>query len=114
MILRWICLGCLAAALAGCALQPRPPEIGYLPPSAPPGMPRSALVRQPAFLVWGNVVDRLQQEEGLALAGDDAEGRTSFGASAGQDRRRQAKKSEDSDHGRPRTSCALTRIQEKG
>jgi hypothetical protein len=73
MILRWICLGCLAAALAGCARQPRPPEIGYLPPSAPPGMPRSALVRQPAFLVWGNVVDRLQQEEGLAVEELDEE-----------------------------------------
>jgi hypothetical protein len=73
MILRWICLGCLAAALASCARSPPPPEIGYLPPSAPPGTPRSALVRQPAFLVWGNVVDRLQQEEGLALEELDEE-----------------------------------------
>lgn len=73
MILRWICLGWLAAALAACARQPAPPEIGYLPPSAPPGMPRSALVRQPDFLVWGNVVDRLQQEEGLNLEELDEE-----------------------------------------
>jgi hypothetical protein len=74
MILRWICLGCLAAALAACTRQPPPREIGYLPPSTPPGAPRSALVRQPAFLVWGNVVDRLQQEEGLAIEELDEEG----------------------------------------
>jgi hypothetical protein len=73
MIFRWICLGWLAAALAACARQPSPPEIGYVPPSAPPGMPRSALVRQPDFLVWGNVVDRLQQDERLSIEELDEE-----------------------------------------
>lgn len=61
MLARLLHLGLLVAALAACA-QPEPPDLDYLPPSGPVAEIPSPLVRQPPSLVWGNVVDRLQQE----------------------------------------------------
>lgn len=52
-------------SLAGCA-SPRAPALEYLPPSGEPAAVRSAVVQQSPWLVWGNLLDRLQQQ-GLAL-----------------------------------------------
>jgi hypothetical protein len=51
----------LLAGFAGCA-TPEPPELDYLPPSGQPAVERSAFVRQQPWLVWGNVLDHLQQQ----------------------------------------------------
>lgn len=48
------------ACLAGCG-APRTPELEYLPPSGRPAADRSAVVQQGAWLVWGNILDHLQQ-----------------------------------------------------
>jgi hypothetical protein len=56
----------LVPALAACG-TPERPELDYLPPSGAPAAGRSALVQQQPWLVWGNLVDRLQQQ-GLQLA----------------------------------------------
>jgi hypothetical protein len=55
----------LVPALAGCGTPDRP-ELDYLPPSGEPAGARSALVQQQPWLVWGNLVDSLQQR-GLQL-----------------------------------------------
>jgi hypothetical protein len=55
-------LGLIMLALGGCA-TPRPPEIGYLAPTGVPPAARSAVIAQPAELVFGNLVDRLQQAD---------------------------------------------------
>jgi hypothetical protein len=49
------------AGAAGCA-TPDPPELDYLPPSGQPAAERSAFVRQQPWLVWGNILDHLQQQ----------------------------------------------------
>jgi hypothetical protein len=54
-------LALMIACLVGCA-APRTPELDYLPPSGEPASDRSAFVQQRPWLVWGNVVDHLQQE----------------------------------------------------
>jgi hypothetical protein len=54
------------AGIASCR-----PELGYLPPSGQPAADRSAFVRRPAWLVWGNILDYLQQR---VLAFDEAAG----------------------------------------
>ena len=54
----------IALGLLGCA-TPRPEapaEIGYLAPTGLPPSARSSVVQQPASLVLGNLVDRLQQD----------------------------------------------------
>jgi hypothetical protein len=51
----------LLAGFAGCA-APDPPELDYLPPSGQPAAARSAFVRQQPWLVWGNILDHLQQQ----------------------------------------------------
>jgi hypothetical protein len=58
------------AGIASCA-GPDRPELGYLPPSGQPAADRSAFVRRPAWLVWGNILDYLQQR---VLAFDEAAG----------------------------------------
>jgi hypothetical protein len=50
----------LLAGAASCA-APDPPELGYLPPSGEPATTRSAFVQQQPWLVWGNILDHLQQ-----------------------------------------------------
>lgn len=62
MLARPLCLALLMVALAACAREPSGPELDYLPPSGPIAATPSPLVRQPPGLVWGNIVDRLQQE----------------------------------------------------
>jgi hypothetical protein len=65
----------LASGLGACASGPtRPPEIGYVPPSGPPIGARTAVVGQDAALVWGNLVDRLQQSDFAITAADESEG----------------------------------------
>lgn len=65
----------LASGLGACASSPpRPPEIGYVPPSGPPIGARTAVVGQEARLVWGNLLDRLQQSDFAITAADEAEG----------------------------------------
>jgi len=51
----------LLACAAGCATS-KPPELDYLPPSGQPAAERSAFVREPPWLVLGNLLDHLQQQ----------------------------------------------------
>jgi hypothetical protein len=62
------------AGIAGCA-APDPPELDYLPPSGQPAADRSAFVRQPPWLVWGNILDHLQQQGARVTDVDEAAGR---------------------------------------
>jgi hypothetical protein len=55
----------------GCA-APDTPDLGYLPPSGHPAADRTAFVRQQAWLVWGNILDHLQQR---VVAFDEAAGK---------------------------------------
>jgi hypothetical protein len=57
----------LVPALAACGTPDRP-ELDYLPPSGAPPASRSAFVQQQPWLVWGNLLDHLQQQQGLQLA----------------------------------------------
>jgi hypothetical protein len=50
----------IGASVGGCG-SPDVPELGYLPPSGQPVADRSAVVRQPTWLVWGNILDHLNQ-----------------------------------------------------
>ncbi len=53
-----------ALGLGACASEPPPPpQVGYLAPSGPPPAARSAMIQQSRELVFGNVVDRLQQSD---------------------------------------------------
>jgi hypothetical protein len=52
--------------LAACGTPDRP-ELDYLPPSGAPAASRSAFVQQQPWLVWGNLLDHLQQQ-GLQVA----------------------------------------------
>ena len=63
----------LGAGLAGCA-EPRPPALDYLPPSGAPAVPRSAVVEQQPWLVWGNIIDHLEQRGLPVTALDEAAG----------------------------------------
>lgn len=62
-----------AGLAAGCA-EPRRPELGYLPPLEEPPAGMSVLVEQQPWLVWGSVVDHLQQQ-GLQLESVNEEAR---------------------------------------
>ena len=64
----------LLAGVAGCA-APERPELDYLPPSGQPPSERSAFVRQQPWLVWGNILDHLQQQGVRVSAADEAAGR---------------------------------------
>jgi hypothetical protein len=61
------------AGFAGCA-SPKAPELDYLPPSGQPAAERSAFVRQQPWLVWGNIVDHLQQQGAQVGIVDEAGG----------------------------------------
>jgi hypothetical protein len=61
------------AVLAGCAAPDRP-ELDYVPPSGEPVATRSAFVRQQPWLVWGNIVDHLQQEGARLVELDEPAG----------------------------------------
>jgi hypothetical protein len=63
----------LGAGLAGCG-SPDRPALEYLPPSGPPAGERSAVVRQPMWLVWGSILDHLQQQGIPASELDEAAG----------------------------------------
>lgn len=67
--LRTAAVTVLLAGVAGCA-TPEPPELDYLPPLGPPAAERSAFVRQQPWLVWGNILDYLQQQ-GAQVSTDD-------------------------------------------
>jgi hypothetical protein len=58
---------------AGCAAPDRP-ELDYLPPSGQPAAERSAFVRQQPWLVWGNILDHLQQQGARVTDLDEAGG----------------------------------------
>jgi hypothetical protein len=64
----------LLAGVASCA-APERPELDYLPPSGQPAADRSAFVRQQPWLVWGNILDHLQQQGVQVTAADEAAGR---------------------------------------
>jgi hypothetical protein len=61
------------AGAAGCA-PPDRPELDYLPPSGQPAPLRSAFVRQQPWLVWGNILDHLQQQGARVTDLDEAAG----------------------------------------
>jgi hypothetical protein len=63
----------LLLAVAGCA-APKPHELKYLPPSGEPAAERSAFVRQQPWLVWGNILDHLQQQGAHVSIVDEAGG----------------------------------------
>jgi hypothetical protein len=63
----------LVAGVAGCG-APETPELDYLPPSGQPAAGRSAFVRQQPWLVWGNIVDHLQQQGERVSAANEAAG----------------------------------------
>jgi hypothetical protein len=56
------CLTALTIACLGGCGAPRTPELDYVPPSGEPASDRSAFVQQRPWLVWGNIVDHLQQQ----------------------------------------------------
>jgi hypothetical protein len=62
-------LACLA-----CCAAPDRPDLDYLPPSGEPAASRSAFVRQQPWLVWGNIVDHLQQEGARVVDLDERAG----------------------------------------
>jgi hypothetical protein len=64
----------LLSGVAGCA-APERPELEYLPPSGRPAADRSAFVRQQPWLVWGNILDHLQQQGVRVSEADEAVGR---------------------------------------
>jgi hypothetical protein len=64
----------LLAGAAGCA-APERPELDYVPPSGQPAPDRSAFVRQQPWLVWGNILDHLQQQGARVSEVDEAAGR---------------------------------------
>jgi hypothetical protein len=64
----------LLAGVAGCAAAD-PPELDYLPPSGQPAADRSAFVQQQPWLVWGNILDHLQQRGARVTDLDEAAGR---------------------------------------
>jgi hypothetical protein len=64
----------LLAGLAGCA-APKPPQLDYLPPSGQPAAERSAFVRHQPWLVWGNILDHLQQQGAQVSIVDEAGGK---------------------------------------
>ena len=61
------------AGVAGCESVERP-ELDYLPPSGQPAADRSAFVRQQPWLVWGNILDHLQQQGARVTDLDEAAG----------------------------------------
>ena len=63
----------VAVGIAGCA-APQSPTLDYLPPSGPPAMARSAVVQQQPWLVWGSLLDGLQQRGFTVSAMDEAAG----------------------------------------
>jgi hypothetical protein len=63
----------LLAGFSSCA-APERPEIDYLPPSGQPAAERSAFVRQHPWLVWGNILDHLQQQGAEVSIVDEAGG----------------------------------------
>jgi hypothetical protein len=63
----------LAVSLGGCS-SPRPPTLDYLPPSGNPAAKRSAVVRQPPWLVWSSILDHLEQRGLPAGELDEATG----------------------------------------
>ena len=63
----------LLAGVAGCG-APERPELDYLPPSGQPAAGRSAFVRQQPWLVWGNILDHLQQQGARVSAANEAAG----------------------------------------
>jgi hypothetical protein len=64
----------LLACSAGCATS-KPPELDYLPPSGQPAAERSAFVREPPWLVLGNVLDHLQQQGAQVSVVDEPGGK---------------------------------------
>jgi hypothetical protein len=64
--------GVLAVGLTGCAAS-RAPQLDYLPPTGPPAGARDAVVRQQPWLVWGNLLDHLQQA-GMTVSDVDEPG----------------------------------------
>lgn len=70
---RTVVVTLLLAGFAGCA-SPDPPELDYLPPSGQPAAERGAFVRQQPWLVWGNMVDHLQQQGAQVSIVDEAGG----------------------------------------
>lgn len=63
----------MLTGVAGCA-APEAPELGYLPPSGRPPVERSAFVQQQPWLVWGNILDHLQQQGARVTDLDEAGG----------------------------------------
>jgi hypothetical protein len=61
------------AGAAGCAAPDRP-ELDYLPPSGQPAAARSVFLRQQPWLVWGNILDHLQQQGARVTDLDEAAG----------------------------------------
>jgi hypothetical protein len=61
------------AGAAGCDAPGRP-ELDYLPPSGQPAADRSAFIRQQPWLVWGNILDHLQQQGARVTDLDEAGG----------------------------------------
>ncbi|HLT02382.1 MAG TPA: hypothetical protein VK001_09385 [Geminicoccaceae bacterium] len=73
MRIRTAVIALLLAGVAGCT-GPDTPEIDYLPPSGRPAADRSAFVRQQPWLVWGNILDHLQQQGAQVTALDEVRG----------------------------------------
>jgi hypothetical protein len=63
----------LLAGVMACA-APERPELDYVPPSGQPAPTRSAFVRQQPWLVWGNILDHLQQQGASVSAADELAG----------------------------------------
>ena len=73
MSTRFAVVTLLLTGLAGCEAVERP-ELDYLPPSGEPAADRSAFVRQQPWLVWGNILDHLQQRGAQVTGLDEAAG----------------------------------------
>jgi len=64
----WVLLTAAGLGLAACALPPSPSRLDYVAPPETPPPARTAVVSQPPDLVWGNLVDLLQQQQGLEIS----------------------------------------------
>lgn len=58
----WVLLTAAGLGLAACAMPPSPSRLDYVAPPETPAPARTAVISRPPALVWGNLVDLLQQQ----------------------------------------------------
>ena len=70
-----LCLPLLLGVVSGCATSDlRPSEISYVPPAESPATASAVRVRQSAWLIWQQLLDRLQQSPLKVARADELAG----------------------------------------